>query len=123
MRAGSPLVACVAVLLAAVSAQAADKLYRHVDAKGNVTYTDRPAQAGQKPEKIAPANTASAEARRQMELERRDSLRRQQEERVAAQRRAMADRPPYVPQQPRYGRIDPNLPDSQPPSDTSRRSY
>lgn len=125
MRTALLSLACAAALAAGV-AHAANKLYRHVDEKGNVTYTDRPPQAGQQAEKTKPPNVASPEARRQMEMEREAALRRQQAERAAQQRRAMADRLQQQQEQyrpPRYGRYDPNLPDSQPPSDTSRRSY
>lgn len=120
-----------AALLLFCACVQAGQLYRHVDEKGNVTFSDRPQQADQKTEKQKSANAASSEATRQMELEKRDSARHRYEEDLAARRRADAARrslressPPSAP--PTYGRgryhYDPNLPDS-PPPDSERRYY
>jgi hypothetical protein len=103
------------VIILVLSAPAvAQKLYKHVDEKGNVTYTDRPAKADQKPEKPKNPNVASPEARQQLqhaELERRreEALERQAQQRryLSQQRREMEaekarhakEENPYSPEQ------------------------
>lgn len=100
----------------------AGEMYRHIDEKGNVVFSDRPKQAGQIAEKKKTTNVASGEARRQLEMERAEVLHQRREEQFAAQRRAAAPRPYTPPNPPRYGRHDPSLPDS-PPVDSERRYY
>jgi hypothetical protein len=79
----------LAVLLAfAVAGPAfSQKLYRHVDEKGKVTYADRPQEAGQAAEKPKTANVESPEARRQLHYHLQDRQREEQAERAAQQRR------------------------------------
>ncbi|MSQ19085.1 MAG: DUF4124 domain-containing protein [Betaproteobacteria bacterium] len=101
-------------------------IYRHVDEKGNITFSDRPAKAHQTPEKQAAPNVASPEVSRQLAAERRAMMRRAEEEhqmlrRGRAEREAAEMRP--TPPLSRGSRYDPNLPDSQRPEDTSRRSF
>lgn len=59
---------------------AAAGLYKHVDARGHVTYTDRPQQPGQAALSLAPVNVATPEARRQLELARQRMAREEQAE-------------------------------------------
>ena len=57
------LVACVTAIASA--AATGQSLYRSVDEKGNVVYSDRPQNRDQKPAKPPAPNVASPEARRQ----------------------------------------------------------
>jgi uncharacterized protein DUF4124 len=84
----------IAALLAfAVAGPAfAQKLYRHVDEKGKVTYADRPQEAGQAAEKPKTANVESPEARRQLHYHLQDRQREEQAERAAQQRRYQSQR-------------------------------
>jgi uncharacterized protein DUF4124 len=70
----------------------AQKLYRHVDEKGNVSFSDRPQQAGQKAEKPNVPNVASPEERRQLQYGEYASQREEQAERAAQQQRHYAQR-------------------------------
>jgi len=83
-----------AVLLALAVAWPAfaQKLYRHVDEKGKVTYADRPQEAGQPAEKPKTANVESPEARRQLYYHEQDRQREEQAERAAQQRRYHSQR-------------------------------
>lgn len=56
------------------------EMYRSVDADGNVVYSDRPVQAGQKPEPRKAPNVASPEASRQIEEEKAELIKRRNEE-------------------------------------------
>jgi Domain of unknown function (DUF4124) len=107
------------------SAQSSKPLYRHVDEKGNITFSDRPSKAHQAPEKLPPPNVASPEVSRQIEAENSAMLRRVEQERELVRRgreeREAMNRTPSPP--PRSGKFDPNLPDSQRPEDTSRRTF
>ncbi|HXR59405.1 MAG TPA: DUF4124 domain-containing protein [Burkholderiales bacterium] len=67
------------VLLGFALDTSAAAFYKHVDAEGNVTYSDRPQQPGQAALSLPPANVATPEARRQLDLARQ---RWAQEERV-----------------------------------------
>ena len=49
-----------------------DKVYRHVDDKGKVTFTDLPEQRGEAKVVVKKANVASPEARRQLYVGRAD---------------------------------------------------
>jgi hypothetical protein len=82
----------LAVLLALASPAAAQKLYKHVDANGNVVFTDRPVNAGQKAEKPKTANVASPEAVRQLEYAERERRREERAERAAQQQRYLSQR-------------------------------
>lgn len=68
----------------------AQKMYKHVDEKGNVSFSDRPQKAQQKTEKAQAPNVASREATRQLQIESQNSMREEQAQRAAAQRRAAA---------------------------------
>src|SRR5262245_31969194 len=81
----------VATLLAFSSGSSiAQKLYRHVDENGKVSYSDRPQQAAQKAEKTHKPNVESREATRQMQIGEQESRREEAAQRQAAQRRASA---------------------------------
>src|SRR5258706_2154416 len=84
-------------------------LYRHVDASGNVTYSDRPQAPNQDALRLPPPNVATPEARRQLVIARQVSEREQQAEHEARMRQwAAANRaaPAYsralTPNTPRY---------------------
>src|SRR5688572_16564424 len=81
-----------ALILTICTSAVAQKLYRHVDEKGNVTFSDRPKQAGQKAEKPKTANVMSPEARRQLEYGEYARQREEQAERTAQQQRHYAQR-------------------------------
>ena len=66
--------------------------YKHVDEKGNVTFTDRPQTPGQKAEKLKAANMESPDARRQTEYAHRERQREDQAERMAQQQRYQSQR-------------------------------
>jgi hypothetical protein len=78
----------VAAGLAAASASA-QNLYRGVDEKGNVVYSDRPQKADQKPTKPPAPNVESPEARRQMIEELNNKRREEAADRNAQMRRSM----------------------------------
>jgi Domain of unknown function (DUF4124) len=86
------LLAGLGLLVLSSSTVLAQKLYKHVDADGKIVYTDRPAEAGQKPIVQKSPNVASPEARRQDDYARRQSLREEQAERMAQQQRHLAQR-------------------------------
>src|SRR5712691_1164717 len=77
----SLLLACCFTASAAEAA-----LYRHVDAAGNVTYSDRPQAPNQAALLLPPPNVATPEARRQLEIARQASEREQQAEHEARMR-------------------------------------
>jgi hypothetical protein len=84
-------VICFAAVLAVSSGTSlAQKMYRHVDEKGNVSFSDRPQKAEQKAEKTQKPNVASREATRQLQIQDAASKREEAAERAAAQRRAAA---------------------------------
>jgi len=65
------------------------QLYKTVDEKGRVVYTDAPKEAGQKGAKMnAAVNVESPEARRQMSIELQSKQQEEYAERAAAARRA-----------------------------------
>jgi hypothetical protein len=64
------------------------QLYKTVDEKGRVIYSDAPKDAAQKGAKIGSVNVASPEARRQLQIELQDKQREEQAERNAAMRRS-----------------------------------
>ncbi|MFM9887257.1 MAG: DUF4124 domain-containing protein [Burkholderiales bacterium] len=120
--------AVAAILLAllpaaSIAGTSSGKLYRHLDDKGNIVFSDRPAQAGQAPEKMKAPNVASPDASWQIEAEGREAYRRAQEERNHVRRGEITQRQQSSAPPTRSGRYDPNLPDSQAPGDTTRRSY
>lgn len=84
------LMAATALLLLLSTPTIGQKLYRHVDEKGVVTYTDRPREAGQKAEKAKPTNVESPDATRQMHLQLNARNREDQAERAAQRRRHVA---------------------------------
>ena len=84
-----PRIALFALIAIASGTAAAQTLYRSVDEKGNVVYSDRPQNRDQKPAKPPPANVASPEARRQ-DIEQLNNKRREEAaERNAQMRRGM----------------------------------
>jgi pyridoxine/pyridoxamine 5'-phosphate oxidase len=64
------------------------QLYKNVDEKGRVVYTDAPKAAGQKGAKMNAVNVESPEARRQMSIEMQTKQQEEYAERAAAARRA-----------------------------------
>ena len=120
-------IATALFVLTSVASAQGGKLYRHVDEQGNITFSDRPAKAHQTPEKLKAPNVATPELSRGLEAEQRAMMRRADEERLLLRRHraereaAEARSAPAITQ--RGGRSDPNLPDSQRPEDTSRRSF
>jgi len=62
--------ALVAVVFLSSALPAAAALFKHVDAEGRVTYSDRPNEPGQKPLELPPPNVTTPEARRQLMLAR-----------------------------------------------------
>jgi hypothetical protein len=120
------LAAGIACGLLGAALAAAGQLYKHTDDKGNVVYSDRPGKGGDVPQKTQRPNAASPEATRQYEMERRELLRKRQEEAVRArqlrEQQERSSRPTQGPGPSYVRRTDPNLPDSPPPS-TERRDY
>jgi hypothetical protein len=80
-----------AVLCASTTAEA-QRLYKHVDENGKVTFTDRAPTPGQKPEKLKAANVETPDARRQTEYAHRERQREEQAERMAQQQRYQSQR-------------------------------
>ena len=118
----------VFVLCAAASvANGADrKLYRGMDEKGNVVYSDRPAKADHSPEKKKSTYVASPEATRQSQAERGDMMQRHREEEARARQfrqQERASRPPPTTTRNVVRRTDPNLPDTPQPSSDRRYYY
>ena len=68
------------------------KLYKHVDEKGNVSFTDRPQNAEQKPQKLQAPNVSSPELTRQLNNDLRNKQREEFAEHQAQQRRYMSQR-------------------------------
>lgn len=121
------VLACFACAATSGAVGADRKLYKGVDEKGNVVYSDRPAKADHSPEKRKPTNVASPEATRQLEAERQDMIQRRREEEVRArqfrQQQERASQPPRSSSQNVVRRTDPNLPDAPPPSSDRRYYY
>jgi hypothetical protein len=82
------VVTAVSALALGAETSIAQKLYRHVDENGKVTFSDRPQKADQKAEKMKKPNVASREATRQVQIGAQESSREEAAERAAAQRRA-----------------------------------
>src|SRR5689334_18691289 len=75
----------------------AGAFYKHVDADGNVTYSDRPQQPGQQALSLPSVNVATPEARRQLDLARQRWDQEAREEFDARMRQwAAAQRTPRV---------------------------
>ncbi|HEX2650441.1 MAG TPA: DUF4124 domain-containing protein [Burkholderiales bacterium] len=68
------------VLLGLAFDVSAGAFYKHVDADGNVTYSDRPAQPGQPALSLPSVNVATPEARRQLDLARQRWEREERED-------------------------------------------
>lgn len=68
------------------------QLYKTVDEKGKVVYSDAPKDAAQKGAKINSVNVASPESRRQVQIELNDRQREEQAERNAAYQRSVTVR-------------------------------
>jgi Domain of unknown function (DUF4124) len=120
----------LAVAAAALSTLAhAGPLYKHVDEKGNVVFSDRPASGKQKPEKAQAPNVASRHATRQYEIERQEWLQRRREEEIAARRLRYAQdreaaRQRAAAEALRHGLpYDPALPNSPAPSSERQHYY
>lgn len=84
------LLALVAGFMVVSQVSTAQTLYRHVDANGKVSYSDRPQSSAEKGIKPPPANVSSPEARRQLYQEQRNSEREEMLQRRAQQQRANA---------------------------------
>ena len=78
------------VLGIACAAAVAQSLYRSVDEKGNVVYSDRPQNRDQKPANPPAPNVASPEARRQDIDQLNNKKREEYAERNAQMRRGMS---------------------------------
>jgi hypothetical protein len=103
----------------------AQRLYKHVDENGHVTYTDRPPLAGQKPEKEKTRNVASPEANRQMRIHQGEVDRERRAEEVARMRR-YADQRRYEMEKERERRAreaDPNRVEQAPARPRVRSRY
>ncbi len=115
-------VLALAVVAAPASAQG---LYRHVDERGRVTYSDVPSDNNAQRLKQAAPNVGSKEAVKQLEMAKRDRQQLEAEERLAAQRRAIAATPAPPPQPViipgRRGGYDSTQPPAQAAGDSSRR--
>ena len=85
---GAAVVSIVLAFALASGSSFAQKLYKHVDEKGNVVFSDRPQKADQKAEKARKPNVSSSEATRQTQIEMNNSRREEMAERNAQQRRA-----------------------------------
>jgi len=120
MRAAS-LAALLAFAVAGPSL--AQKLYRHVDQNGKVTYADRPQEAGQQAEQPKTHNVESPEARRQLHYHLQDRQREEQAERAAQQRRYQSQRQRELEaeQQQRLKEADPYNPVQDPHRARARR--
>jgi hypothetical protein len=65
------------------------QMYKTVDEKGRVVYTDAPKEAGQKAAKLnTSVNVATPESRRQLEIDNQNRAREEYAEKAAAYRRA-----------------------------------
>lgn len=120
LAAGAVLAACIAV------PAAAQGLYRHVDERGRVTYSDVPPDKNATPMKKSTGNAGSREAVDQLEAARREQRQHELDERTAAQRRAAAARKSETPSEPavipwRRGGYDPTQPPGQSATDSNRR--
>ena len=118
--------AVILVVGVAIADALAGGLYRHVDERGRVTYSDVPSEGASKPMKPLPSNAASQEANKQLEMARREQIRHEAQEREAAYRRTQAQSKSLPAPAPeaiagRRGGYDPSLPNAQPASDTARR--
>jgi hypothetical protein len=125
----------LAMLATIVLATDRPAIYRHVDARGNVTYPDRPERASTKVRIWAPRDPSSTEyagALMRSESDRIYELRLQAEERrprpivtylprSPVQSSVFVDSSDNAPRARR--RWDPNLPESQPPSLERRYHY
>jgi hypothetical protein len=75
------------------AAPAGRQLYRSVDEKGRVVYSDAPREAGQKAATMNNSvNVSSPEARRQMQIDSQNREREEQADRMAQMRRAQTVR-------------------------------
>jgi len=119
-------VAAVLMWSCALAPAMAQGVYRHVDERGRVTFSDVPPDKTARQLKQAPPNVGSKEAVNQLDMARRDRQQLEAEERSAAQRRAAAAQPPPPPPPPliipgRRGGYDSTQPPAQAAGDSSRR--
>lgn len=121
-----PLLAAALALSCATFQVWAQGVYRHVDERGRVTFSDVPPDnSAERLRRLTP-NAGSKEAVNQIEIARRERQQFEAEEQLAAQRRAAAARPPPPPPPPiiipgRRGGFDSTQPPAQPANDSSRR--
>ena len=123
MRTGLAAALACSCALAPVLAQV---VYRHVDERGRVTFSDVPPDKTARPLKQAAPNVGSKDAVNQLDMAKRERQQQDAEERSAAQRRAAAAQPPPPPRPPliipgRRGGYDSTQPPAQAASDSSRR--
>ena len=121
-----PYLAAGLALLCATLHVGAQGVYRHVDERGRVTFSDVPPdKSAERLRRVTP-NAGSKEAVNQLEIARRERQQQEADEQFAAQRRAAAARPPPPPPPPvmipgRRGGYDSTQPPAQPANDSSRR--
>ena len=121
-----PLLSAALVLTVAFAPAFAQGVYRHVDERGRVTFSDVPPdKSAQRLKQTAP-NVGSPEAVKQLEIAKRERQQLEAEERLAAQRRASAAQPASPPPPPliipgRRGGYDSTQPPAQAAGDSSRR--
>ena len=124
MRIGLAAALAFSCALAPVLAQV---VYRHVDERGRVTFSDVPPDKTARRLKQAAPNVGSKDAVNQLDMAKRERQQQDAEERSAAQRRAAAAQPPPPPPRPpliipgRRGGYDSTQPPAQAASDSSRR--
>ena len=120
-----PLLSAALVLIVAFAPAFAQGVYRHVDERGRVTFSDVPPDKSAQRLKQAAPNVGSPEAVKQLEIAKRERQQLEAEERLAAQRRAIAAKPPPPPPPliipGRRGGYDSTQPPAQAAGDSSRR--
>lgn len=120
-----PLFGAALVLTVALAPAFAQGVYRHVDERGRVTFSDVPPDKSAQRLKQAAPNVGSPEAVKQLEIAKRERQQLEAEERLAAQRRAIAAKPPPPPPPliipGRRGGYDSTQPPAQAAGDSSRR--
>ena len=121
-----PLFSAALALTVAFAPAFAQGVYRHVDERGRVTFSDVPSDKSAQRLKQAAPNVGSPEAVKQLEIAKRERQQLEAEERLAAQRRASAAQPASPPPPPliipgRRGGYDSTQPPAQAAGDSSRR--
>lgn len=116
-----PVLLVIAVMLSVPAF--AQKLYKHVDEKGNVTYTDRAPKGDQKAEKPKAPNVASPEARQQLQYAEQERRREELLEKQAQQQRYLSQkrRDMEAEREKRVQESNPYSPEQQPSQPRVRR--